>query len=321
MKTLSIGLPLCSLAAVAWVALAQQRPPELLRQANGEVLLTSAAPAGGFYRIEYSSDLQNWQGLATVKSTGSDQWVDSTSIDQAQRFYRAVALSESGVLTGDHLATSAGDAILHPIGHASVVVRWNGKVLYSDPSGNAPLFNGLPKADLVVVTHTHGDHFSSSVISSLLGPEGQIFVPQSVFTALPANLKEKAKVLANGESATAHGMSVEALGMYNMSNTNHPKGVGNGYVVTLGDKRVYFSGDTEDIPEMRALKNIDTAFVCMSLPSNMTVAAAASAVREFRPRVAIPYHYRQSGTTFETARFKQLVGTDVGVDVRLRPFY
>jgi len=140
-------------------------------------------------------------------------------------------------------------------------------------------------------------------------------VPGQTFT-----LRSRTTVLANGASGAAHGMTVRAIGMYNISNTNHPQGIGNGYVVTMGGKNLYFSGDTEDIPEMRALTNIDAAFVCMSLPSNMTVDAAASAVREFRPRVVFPYHFRQS-TTFDTQRFKDLVGTDLGIEVRRRTFY
>ena len=122
-------------------------------------------------------------------------------------------------------------------------------------------------------------------------------------------------------AATAAGMNILAVPMYNLSNNNHPKGLGNGYVVTLGGKTIYFSGDTEDTPEMRTLANIDAAFVCMSLPSNMTVNQAASAVRAFRPGMVFPYHYAQGGTTYDTALFKTLVGNDLGIEVRQRKFY
>jgi L-ascorbate metabolism protein UlaG (beta-lactamase superfamily) len=183
----------------------------------------------------------------------------------------------------------------------------------------------MPKADVIVVTHTHSDHYSNSVLTSLLDSDGVIFAPQAVFdsmpSAAPALLRSKTTVLANGASGSAHGMSVRAVAMYNLSNSPHAKGVGNGYVVTLGGKSIYFSGDSENTPEMRALTGIDVAFLCMSLPSNMTVDSAASAVLQFKPGIVTPYHYRQGTTTFDIARFKQLVAADPAIQVRLKNFY
>jgi L-ascorbate metabolism protein UlaG (beta-lactamase superfamily) len=331
MKTIPLvlraGLPLAALGAALWLTAAELQFSGLIRQANGEVLLTSLADAGTYYRIDASADFQEWAPLVTVRSAGTDQLVDTASPWLDRRYYRATALTGTGIITGDHLATTSGDAILHPIGHASVLVTWNGKAFYSDPSNannNSPRFTGLPLADVMVVTHTHSDHFDATRLTALLKSDTVIFAPQSVFNMMPsvspATLRSRTTVLANGATGSAHGMNVRAIGMYNMSNQNHPQGVGNGYVVTMGGKNLYFSGDTEDIPEMRALTGIDAAFVCMSLPSNMTVDAAASAVRQFKPRIVIPYHYRQS-VTFDTARFKMLVGTDVGVEARLRNFY
>jgi L-ascorbate metabolism protein UlaG (beta-lactamase superfamily) len=320
-----IALPLAALGAACWITAATPQVVSLVRQTNGEAILTSAADTGAYYRIDTSEDLQTWTALITVQSTGSDQLVDTASRPKERRFYRAEPLSGTGILTGDHLQTSAGDAILHPVGHAAVAVSWNGKMLYSDPGSTGSLYTNMPKADVIVVTHTHSDHYSNTVLTSLLDTDGVIFAPQSVFNAMPsaapAFLRGKTTVLANGVSGSAHGMTVRAVPMYNISNSNHPQGVGNGYVVTLGGKNVYFSGDTEDTPEMRALTGIDAAFLCMSLPSNMTVDAAASAVLEFKPGMVFPYHYRQGATTFDVARFKQLVAPDAGIQVRLRNFY
>jgi len=328
---LRILLPGLAFGAALWLAAAPS-VTGLLRQANGEVLLTSAADAGAYYRIETSDTLGQWTPFLTVRSNGNDQVLDVAAPHHGRRFYRAVEVPGTNVFTGDHLQTDSGDAILRPIGHASVVVSWNGKTLYSDPSdlnNNGPRFTGLPLADVIVVTHTHGDHFSTSRLNLLVKADTGIFAPQAVFNGMPTTnvpglsftLRSRTTVLANGASGSAHGMTVRAIAMYNLSNNNHPQGVGNGYVVTMGGKNLYFSGDTEGIPEMRALTNIDAAFLCMSLPSNMTVDAAASAVRQFRPRIVFPYHFAQSGTTFDTQRFKDLVGTDLGIEVRRRTFY
>jgi L-ascorbate metabolism protein UlaG (beta-lactamase superfamily) len=137
---------------------------------------------------------------------------------------------------------------------------------------------------------------------------------------LPESLRAKTTVLANGETKSVKGVSIEAVPMYNTTPERlqyHTKGRGNGYVVTLGGKRVYISGDTEDIPEMRALKNIDVAFVCFNLPYTMTEEQAASAVRDFAPKIVYPYHYRGS----DIAKFKKLVGNDAGIEVREGSWY
>ncbi|MFN0128812.1 MAG: MBL fold metallo-hydrolase [Verrucomicrobiales bacterium] len=330
-RALTWAGPVAAGVAAFWLAAGEPEVAELVREADGEVWLTASAEAGAFYRIETSSDLREWAALVTVRSTGSDQLFDVAALRHDQRYYRAVLVAGEGVVTGDHLETEQGDAVLHPIGHASVGVVWNEKTLYSDPSdlnGNGPRFADLPKGDVILVTHTHGDHFAVSRLNQLVTPETVLFAPQSVFNGLPTTnvpgqnftLRSRTTVLANGATGTAHGFEVQAIAMYNLSNSNHPQGVGNGYVVRLGGKRLYFSGDTEDIPEMRALESIDVAFVCMSLPSNMTVDAAASAVRAFRPGIVFPYHFRQS-VLFDTQRFKNLVGTDLGIEVRQRAWY
>jgi L-ascorbate metabolism protein UlaG (beta-lactamase superfamily) len=213
-------------------------------------------------------------------------------------------------------ATSAGPIKITPIYHASVLLQAGGNNIYIDPvrPGN---FDGLPSADLILITHAHGDHLDPVTIDKLSKMGTEILAPAAVVATL-----KTAHVMANGQSTTWRKWKIEAVPMYNIKRgpapgkLYHPKGWGNGYVLTYGGKRFYFSGDTEDIPEMRALKNIDVAFICMNLPYTMTPQEAAEAVKAFHPKVAIPYHYR--GSNIEL--FKQdLAGT--GIDVRLLNWY
>jgi L-ascorbate metabolism protein UlaG (beta-lactamase superfamily) len=223
-------------------------------------------------------------------------------------------------MSGDKIPTSQGDLVIHPINHGTLALAWKGKVVYVDPVGGAQRFKGLPAPDLILVTDIHGDHFDLPTLAAVATDKTLLIVPKAVADKLSPALTSKATVLANGSAKTAADIKVEAIPMYNLTPDRlrfHDKGRGNGYVVTFADKRVYLSGDTEDIPEMRALKNIDVAFVCMNLPYTMTVDQAASAVREFKPKIVYPYHYRGS----DLEKFKQLVGADSGVEVRLRDWY
>ena len=223
-------------------------------------------------------------------------------------------------IDGDHIATSDGDLIIHPINHATFVMSWKDKTIYVDPVGTGKRFHGLPKPDLILVTDIHGDHLSPETLEAVADAKTAIVAPSAVAEKLPEKLRKQTTVLANGETKSVAGINVEAVPMYNLTADRlkyHNKGRGNGYVVTVGAKRVYISGDTEDIPEMRALKNIDVAFICMNLPYTMTEEQAASAVREFKPKIVYPYHYRES----EVEKFKKLVGEDSGVEVRLRGWY
>ncbi len=212
--------------------------------------------------------------------------------------------------------TAAGPVVITPIFHASALIQAGGKNIYIDPvrPGN---FTGLPKADLILITHAHGDHMDPVTIAKLSKPGTEILAPAAVAKTVTA-----ARVITNGESTTWGAWKIDAVPMYNIKRgpapgkLYHPKGWGNGYVLTYGTKRFYFSGDTEDIPEMRALKNIDVAFICMNLPYTMTPEEAAAAVKAFHPRIAIPYHYR--GSDPEIFK-KDLAGT--GIEVRLLNWY
>jgi L-ascorbate metabolism protein UlaG (beta-lactamase superfamily) len=198
-------------------------------------------------------------------------------------------------------------------------------MIYNDPTNGAAAYASFPRADLILVSHAHTDHFSSSTIDAVRGPTAVIIVPQAVYNSLSTAQKAIAIVLTNGASTNVMGLMVEAVPSYNFATNQtiyHPKGTGNGYVLTIGGRRIYASGDTEDVPEIRALPNIDVAFLCINRPFTMPVDRAASAVRDFRPKVIYPYHYRnQDGTFSDLADFKRRVGQDLGIEVRLRKWY
>jgi L-ascorbate metabolism protein UlaG (beta-lactamase superfamily) len=221
----------------------------------------------------------------------------------------AAALTAAEVFT-----TSAGKVEITPIQHASLMIQAGGKVIYVDPAQGK--YDGLPQADLIFITDIHGDHLAPAIVDKLKKSGTVIVAPKAVAEKLPG-----CTVMANGETKTVAGIQVEAIPMYNLKpapdgQTYHDKGRGNGYVLTIGGKRFYFAGDTEGIPEMRALKAIDVAFVPMNLPYTMTPADAAVAVKAFHPAVVYPYHYRGQDTKIFAAA---LEGT--GIDVRLRDWY
>jgi L-ascorbate metabolism protein UlaG (beta-lactamase superfamily) len=241
----------------------------------------------------------------------------------------SVALSSAGVreLSGDQIATNNGTLVIHPVNHATFVMQWNGKTVYVDPVGGAKTFAGLPEPDLVLITHLHFDHFDPKTLDAVLptGRKSAIVAPKSVVDKIPGTLRDKVTVitLTNGEKTEAVGIQILAVPAYNSTPSKekfHPKGRDNGYVLTMGGKRIYVAGDTEDTPEMRALKGIDVAFLPMNLPYTMSVEKAAEAIREFKPKIVYPYHYRsQDGTKADFEKLKRLVGD--GVEIRVREWY
>jgi L-ascorbate metabolism protein UlaG (beta-lactamase superfamily) len=201
-----------------------------------------------------------------------------------------------------------------------LVITWNRRTLYVDPVGGQGLFKDFPPADLILVAHGHGDHYSASTIEAVRGTNTIILAPPSLRASLPPAQQSLAAWMPNGAVTNLLGLRIEAVPAYNLTSSFHPKGAGNGYVLTLGGKRIYISGDTEDTPEMRALKNIDVAFLCMNLPFTMTVDQAASALREFRPRVVYPYHFRnRDGALADLEALKAKVGPDI--EIRVRKWY
>jgi L-ascorbate metabolism protein UlaG (beta-lactamase superfamily) len=206
-----------------------------------------------------------------------------------------------------------------------VVLTWNQKTVYVDPAGGAVNYTGLAAPDLILITDIHGDHLDMETLGAINTSNAVIVAPPAVVDKLPDNLKSKVAVMKNGERACQFDIGVTAIPMYNLPETadsRHPKGRGNGYVLQMGGKNIYISGDTEDIAEMRSLSDIDVAFVSMNLPYTMSIEQAASGVLAFRPKVVYPYHYRGEHGLSDTEAFKRLV-TDGNrkIEVRLRNWY
>jgi L-ascorbate metabolism protein UlaG (beta-lactamase superfamily) len=191
----------------------------------------------------------------------------------------------------DVIKTSGGDLEITRLGHASLMFKFGGKVIHVDPFGKVADYSKLPKADLVLITHDHRDHLDPAALKSISTKKTQFVLPKAC-----ANTVKGGMVMSNGDTKTVLGLKIEAVPMYNIVHKRpsgepfHPKGRGNGYVITFGDKRVYIAGDTENIPEMKALKDIDVAFLPVNLPYTMTAAMAADAAKAFRPKILYPYH-------------------------------
>ena len=199
---------------------------------------------------------------------------------------------------------------IFPVSHATAVLQWGETTIYVDPVGGADLFADYPPADLILITDEHGDHYSLETLQGLPTQNAKIIAPGAVANQIPDSFTPQVDVLDNGAVKERYGISIEAIPMYNLreeAKNFHVKGRGNGYVLEKDGIRVYFSGDTEDIPEMRALKGIHMAFVCMNLPYTMTVEQAADAVLDFAPAEVYPYHYRGRPDVSDVKRFAQLV--------------
>jgi L-ascorbate metabolism protein UlaG (beta-lactamase superfamily) len=230
-------------------------------------------------------------------------------------FLAAAAVAQTPARQVETITTKAGPLKFTPIQHASVMLEAGGKVVYVDPAqGN---FDGLPPADLILITDIHGDHMAPKIIAKIQKADTVILAPAAV-----AKTVTTATVIGYGDTKKVGAWTIEAVPAYNLKRgpsegkLYHDKGRGNGYVVSYGGKRLYFSGDTENIPELASLKNIDIAFVCMNLPYTMTPEEAAAAVRVFKPKVVYPYHYGQTNLAdFE----KALDGS--GIQVKLLNWY
>ena len=209
----------------------------------------------------------------------------------------------------DVIKTSDGDIQITCIGHGTLMLSYAGKVIHIDPVSMYADYTALPKADLVLVTHEHGDHLDAKAIDAVRKSDTKI-----VCNASSANALSAAIVMKNGDTQTIAGIAVEAVAAYNLEKPFHPKGNGNGYILTLGDKRIYVAGDTENIPEMKALKGIDVAFLPMNLPYTMTPEQIADAAKAMKPKVLYPYHF---GNT-DTAKLVELLKNETEIEVRIR---
>ena len=216
-----------------------------------------------------------------------------------------------------------GGIMFTPIEHATMVIKIAETLIYVDPVGDAGAFAEFPPPDIILITHIHQDHFDPALIASLKKDDTDIIGPRNVIDKL-----KHGKALNNGESMTVKGVAIEAVPAYNLTKERmefHPRGRDNGYVLTWNDKwngkRIYISGDTEDTKEMRSLKRIDYAIVCVNLPYTMSVEQAASAVLEMKPKVVIPYHYRSADGLSDLGKFKRLVSENKAIEVRLLKWY
>ena len=227
----------------------------------------------------------------------------------------------------DAYTTNKGILEIHPVYHGSFWMQWNNLRIAVDPYGGIERYKEMAKADLILITDIHGDHMDSSTLVQLNLENTFILAPAAVAEKLAGFLpaEQKIKVLANGDSTQWRDIVIQAIPMYNLPDTatsRHPKGRGNGYVITLGGKRVYVSGDTEDIPEMRALQAIDIAFICMNKPYTMDIYQAANAVLAFKPAVVYPFHFRQPEGLSDVQEFSRIVkDANPSIDVRLRKWY
>ena len=212
-----------------------------------------------------------------------------------------------------------------PISHATAVINWGEDVIYLDPVGGAEAFQGKETPDFVLITDIHGDHMNVETLKALNLGNTKIVVPQAVKDSLPAEMNNQIIVMNNGETTELMGYTIEAIPMYNLPEdpeSYHPKGRGNGYVLEKDGKRLYIAGDTEDIPEMRNLQNIDIALVPMNLPYTMEVEKAAEGVLAFAPDTVYPYHFRGQNGFADVEKFKQLVNQgNENIEVELLDWY
>lgn len=231
----------------------------------------------------------------------------------------------------DTLPASGGDIQITPIMHSSVQLEYAGKVIQVDPVSaydnvELPLlgkFDALKPADLILVTDVHPENLDTAEITKLRKPGAPVVMPMSVASEAGAKIASPTVVLANGDSKTVAEVGIEAVPMYNLQHgpkpgeLYHPKGRGNGYIVTLGGKRLYFMGDTECTPEAKAVKNVDVAFVPLNMPQTMTPGDTAECIKAFQPKIVYPYHYE--GQKRDEAFMRALLrGTTVDFRANLR---
>jgi L-ascorbate metabolism protein UlaG (beta-lactamase superfamily) len=220
----------------------------------------------------------------------------------------------------DVFPTEKGDLEIYSVGHGTLFLKFDGLNIHIDPVGDYADYSRMPKADLVLVTHEHGDHLDNNAIAAIGQESSSLIFPEDCVEIYRGDLSPH--VMNNGDSHTwEKGIIIQAIPAYNIKHVRgpdmpipfHPKGVGNGYILNLGGKRVYIAGDTENTPEMKALEDIDIAFLPMNVPYTMTPEMVADAALAFRPKVLFPYHY---GNTDTSKLVDLLKGS--GIDVRIR---
>jgi L-ascorbate metabolism protein UlaG (beta-lactamase superfamily) len=229
--------------------------------------------------------------------------------------------------TSEDLKTGQDSTLISidPVSHATAVITWDDVVFYIDPTGGAEAFKGKENPGFVLISDIHGDHTDVETLKALNLGITKIIVPSAVKELLPKEMHGQLIVLNNGETTDLMGFKIEAIPMYNLPESQdafHPKGRGNGYLLEKDGKRLYLAGDTEDIPEMQNLKNIELALVPMNMPYTMTVDQAAEGVLAFKPKTVVPYHYRGKDGLADVEKFKELVNKgNKDIEVRLMDWY
>ena len=227
----------------------------------------------------------------------------------------AISANAEERFPSDVIKTSSGDLKITFIGHASLIFSFNNKTFHVDPFSKLAEYAALPKADVIIITHEHGDHLDRAAIGKVRTDKTKV-----VLTGTAAKQLQGGIIMKNNDVQIVEGVTIEAVPAYNIVHKRdtgepfHPRGAGNGYLLTFGDKRVYVAGDTENIPEMAGLKNIDIAFLPMNLPYTMTPEMTAAAANVVQPKILYPYHYGSSDTSLLTALLK----SQKGIEVRIR---
>ncbi|MBP9600399.1 MAG: MBL fold metallo-hydrolase [Lutibacter sp.] len=225
----------------------------------------------------------------------------------------------------DIFETKNGTITIQPVLHSSLIITYNNTTIYVDPYGGIEKYKDYKNPDIVLITDIHGDHLDLKTLDSINTSTSEIITASSVLKLLPSTYKSKTTVLKNGQGIHRSDIFIKAIAMYNLpeeKDSKHPKGRGNGYILTIDDTQIYISGDTEDTAEMRSLQNIDIAFVCMNLPYTMDINQAADAVLAFKPKVVYPFHYRGQNGFSDVEEFKNLVNSKNNqIDVRLKNWY
>jgi len=227
----------------------------------------------------------------------------------------ALPLIAQDAVQKDIIKTSSGDLEITFLGHGTLMMRFAGKTIHIDPFAQVADYTALPDADLILLTHHHGDHMDLEAVEQIRRKDSRMLLTQTCAEKLTGGT-----VMKNGDVQTVAGVKIEAVPAYNLvhrrpdGNPFHPKGEGNGYILTFGKTRVYVGGDTENTPEMKALKDIDIAFLPMNLPYTMTPEMVADAAKAFKPKILYPYHFGET----DTAKLTALMKETKDVEIRIR---
>ena len=289
---------------------------------EGNIYLTRRVVAVYNKKGEKIEEIKVPEGPANVTFGGSDNQTlfitARTSLYSLKMRVKGAERMQAGPeskFEQDIIETNAGDLKITFIGHGTLMFKFNGKIIHVDPVSREADYTDMPKADIILITHEHGDHLDPKVIK-MLRKEGT----DLVLTKACAGRVDGGITMKNGDTQTVQGLKIEAVPAYNIvhmrsaGNPFHPKGIGNGYIIAFGDKRVYIAGDTENTPEMKRLRNIDVAFLPMNLPYTMTPEMVADAAKAFKPKILYPYHYGQT----DPNKLVELLKDSKDIEVRIR---